>query len=188
LAGTGGAGNYWSIHEFNVYALPPAPSAPTGLAGTAISSSQINLSWNNSSGANSYNVKRSISSGSNYVMIASGVTATNYSDMGLSALTTCYYVVSAVNSGVESTNSPQVSVTTQPSTTPASIAIALSGNTLTLSWPADHLGWHLQVQTNAPGTGLGTNWVTLPGSELVTSTNITINPANGAVFYRLIYP
>jgi len=45
----------------------------------------------------------------------------------------------------------------------------------------------LQVQTNVPGTGLGTNWVTLPGSDLVTGTNITINPANGAVFYRLVY-
>jgi len=30
--------------------------------------------------------------------------------------------------------------------------------------------------------------MTLPGSELVTGTNITINPANGTVFYRLIYP
>jgi CubicO group peptidase (beta-lactamase class C family) len=63
-----------------------------------------------------------------------------------------------------------------------------SNNTLALSWPADHLGWHLQVQTSAPGAGLGTNWMTLPGSDLVTGTNITINPANGTVFYRLVYP
>ena len=181
-------GNYWSLYEFNVYALPPAPSAPTGLAGMATASSQINLTWNTVSGANSYNVKRSISSGGNYVTIASGVTDTNYNDTGLSALSTYYYVVSAVGAGGESTNSAQVSVTTQPSTTPASIATVLSGNTFTLSWPSDHLGWHLQVQTNALGTGLGTNWVTVPGSDLVTSTNITINPANGSVFYRLTYP
>jgi hypothetical protein len=71
---------------------------------------------------------------------------------------------------------------------PASIVATASGNTLALSWPADHLGWHLQVQTNALGTGLGTNWVTWPGSELVTGTNITINPANAAVLYRLISP
>jgi hypothetical protein len=30
--------------------------------------------------------------------------------------------------------------------------------------------------------------VTLPGSDLVNSTNMTINPANGAVFYRMVYP
>jgi hypothetical protein len=72
---------------------------------------------------------------------------------------------------------------------PTSIAMEASGNTLALSWPTDHLGWHLQVQTNAPEVaGLGTNWVTLPGSELVTGTNITINPTNGTVFFRLVYP
>jgi hypothetical protein len=74
------------------------------------------------------------------------------------------------------------------SLTPASITTVFSGNTITFSWPTDHLGWRLQVQTNAPGAGLGSNWVTLPGSDLVTGTNITINPANGAVFYRLISP
>jgi hypothetical protein len=71
---------------------------------------------------------------------------------------------------------------------PTSIAKVASDHTVALSWPADHLGWHLQVQTNALGAGLGTNWVTLPGSDLVTSTNIRINSANGAVFYRLVCP
>jgi len=71
---------------------------------------------------------------------------------------------------------------------PTNITSVLSGNVLTLSWPADHLGWRLQVQTNSLGAGLGTNWVTLPGTESVTSTNLPINPANRAVFYRLIYP
>jgi hypothetical protein len=74
------------------------------------------------------------------------------------------------------------------SLTPTDIATALSGNMLALSWPADHLGWHLQIQTNATATGLGTNWVTLPGSDAVTSTNISIDPANGGAFYRLVYP
>jgi hypothetical protein len=66
--------------------------------------------------------------------------------------------------------------------------IASNNNTLALSRPADHLGWRLQVQTNAPGTGLGTNWMTVPGSDQMTGTNITINPASGSAFYRLSYP
>jgi len=74
------------------------------------------------------------------------------------------------------------------STTPTNIITSVSGNVLTLSWPSDHLGWKLQVQTNGLNIGLGTNWVTVPGSENVISTNITINPANGSVFYRLTYP
>ncbi|HSY18089.1 MAG TPA: DUF5010 domain-containing protein [Candidatus Acidoferrales bacterium] len=71
---------------------------------------------------------------------------------------------------------------------PINLSGVKPGNALALSWPPDHLGWRLQMQTNAPGTGLGTNWVTLPGSDLVTGTNITTNPAKGAVFYRLVYP
>jgi autotransporter-associated beta strand protein len=73
-------------------------------------------------------------------------------------------------------------------TNPTNITSSVSGNLLTLSWPADHTGWRLQVQTNALAAGLSTNWVAIPGTDLVNSTNLTINPANGAVFYRLIYP
>lgn len=71
---------------------------------------------------------------------------------------------------------------------PTNISFSVSGDVLTVSWPADHLGWHLQIQTNSLATGLGTNWVTLPGSDAVTSTNLTIDPANGTVFYRMVYP
>jgi autotransporter-associated beta strand protein len=71
---------------------------------------------------------------------------------------------------------------------PTNITTTVSGNTLTLSWPADHLGWHLQLQTNSLAAGLGTNWVTLPGSDAVTSTNLTIDAANGSVFFRMVHP
>jgi hypothetical protein len=73
-------------------------------------------------------------------------------------------------------------------TTPTNIVSTVSGNTLTLAWPADHLGWHLQAQTNALTAGLGTNWVTIPGSDTINSINFIINPAKPAVFYRLTYP
>ena len=65
------------------------------------------------------------------------------------------------------------------------------GTNLTLSWPADHIGWRLQAQTNSLANGLNTAsnaWFTVPGSTTVNQTNFIINPANGAVFYRLIYP
>ena len=76
-----------------------------------------------------------------------------------------------------------------PSTNPTNItAVVSGGNSLNLSWPADHLGWLLQVQTNAINIGLSTNWVTIPGSDAVTSLALPIDPANGTVFYRLILP
>jgi len=71
---------------------------------------------------------------------------------------------------------------------PTNLTAVLSGELMALSWPADHLGWRLQVQTNQLSTGLSTNWVVVPGTELVTSTNLTINPTTGAVFYRMVYP
>jgi fibronectin-binding autotransporter adhesin len=72
-------------------------------------------------------------------------------------------------------------------TNPTNITYSVSGNTLSLSWPADHLGWKLQVQTNTLGTGLSGNWIDIPNSTAVTQTNLTVDPVNGAVFYRLIY-
>lgn len=95
----------------NSWQGPSIPAPPTGLTATAISRSQIDLSWMASSGANSYNVKRATVSGGPYATIATGVTSTSFSDIGLSASTT-YYVVSAVNSAGESANSIEASATT----------------------------------------------------------------------------
>ena len=84
-----------------------------------------------------------------------------------------------------------IQVVATVNTSPTSIATSISGNTLTLNWPADHTGWRLLVQTNTPGMGLNpaTNaWYTVPGSTSVNSENITMDPAKGSVFYQLVYP
>jgi endoglucanase len=93
-------------------ASAPAPSAsasaPSGVSGKS-GRGQAVISWNASSGASSYNVKRSGSSGGPYALIASTGTL-SYSDEGL-ASGTYYYVVTSVGSSGESTNSVEVSVT-----------------------------------------------------------------------------
>ena len=71
--------------------------------------------------------------------------------------------------------------------TPTNIVATVTGNQMTLSWPSDHTGWTLQVQTNSLATGLGTNWVNVAGSTTTNQVSTTINPANGTVFYRLKY-
>jgi autotransporter-associated beta strand protein len=81
-----------------------------------------------------------------------------------------------------------ISISTGVNTNPTNITTTISGNQLVLSWPADHTGWLLQAQTNTLTTGLGTNWVTIPNSNLSNSYTNTIQPANGAVFYRMFYP
>ena len=67
------------------------------------------------------------------------------------------------------------------------ITATVSGGNMNLSWPAVWTGLHLQVQTNSLANGLGTNWVTIPGSD---SSNSYVAPIvkgtnNPAVFYRL---
>jgi autotransporter-associated beta strand protein len=86
------------------------------------------------------------------------------------------------------TGSGSLIVVPPVNTTPTNITAAVTGSTLTLSWPADHTGWKLQAQTNSLGSGLGTNWVTIPGTDSSNTYNATLNPANGAVFYRMVYP
>ncbi|HZI32916.1 MAG TPA: hypothetical protein VFF11_11285 [Candidatus Binatia bacterium] len=77
-----------------------------------------------------------------------------------------------------------VSVVTAPSTPPA-ITTSVANGTLTISWPADHIGYQLQVQTNSLATGLSNNWHSVTGSEDVTSWNVSIDSNAPAVFYRL---
>jgi hypothetical protein len=111
-AGGGGGGSCTTL-----------PSAPSGLTGTAASSSVINLSWTaDTAPANctisGYNVFRSTTSGftpSSSNQIASGVTATSYSSTGLSASTTYYYKIEAADAAGTSVSSSQASVETQAS-------------------------------------------------------------------------
>jgi PKD repeat protein len=86
------------------------PDAPTGLTATAATNTQINLSWTAVNGADTYSVYRSTTSGSGYSSIASGLTTTSHSDMGLSA-GTYYYLVTALNGNGESGNSNESSAT-----------------------------------------------------------------------------
>jgi len=76
-------------------------------------------------------------------------------------------------------------------TNPTNIVAALTNNVLTLSWPADHTGWRLLVQTNSLTTGLSSNtndWTPVAGSAAINQTNLQINPALPTEFYRLVYP
>jgi len=81
-----------------------------------------------------------------------------------------------------------VTVVTGLASNPTNITVSVTGGTMTLSWPADHLGWLLQSQTNTLSTGLGTNWADMSGSAAVTSMSLPIVPANPTVFYRLRHP
>ena len=69
---------------------------------------------------------------------------------------------------------------------PTNLTAVISGNTLQLSWPGDHLGW--TVQTNSTSLTNPAAWFPYPGSSSVTNLNITINPGRPSVFFRMVYP
>ncbi len=84
-----------------------------------------------------------------------------------------------------------VNVTQLPSQTKPVLTNSLSAGVVTLSWPGDHLGYRLLVQTNNLNLGLSSNpndWTTLPGSATTTTTNFPIVTTNSSGFYRLVYP
>ena len=122
-----------------------APSVPTGLSATAVSQTQINLSWSAStdtggSGLAGYRIYR----GGTQV----GTSATtSYSDSGLAAGTTYLYRVAAYDvAGNVSAQSSQVSAKTLD-TTPPSVPAGLTGSAasatlINLSWTAstDNVG------------------------------------------------
>jgi len=78
-------------------------------------------------------------------------------------------------------------VVSEASPTPTNLTFAVVGNALDISWPADQ-GWRLEGQTNSINVGLNTNWSTVPGSAETNHMILPIEPANGTVFYRLVYP
>lgn len=108
-------------------APPPAvPAAPTGVAATG-GAKQITVSWGNVSGASSYNVYWSTSSG---VSPSAGTAVTGvtspFTQTGLADGTTYYYVVTALNGVGESLPSAQVSATTSAATPPPTPALCVS--------------------------------------------------------------
>jgi len=152
--GLSGSSSQASATTSGTSSCSAAPTAPTGVTATAVSSSQINLSWTASTAPAgcviTYNVYRSTTNGftpSSSNQIASGVSTTSFSDTGLAASTTYYYLVEAVDSAGSSGSSNQASATTQTSgctaapTAPNGLtATAQSSSQINLSWTASTAG------------------------------------------------
>lgn len=132
-----------NFYPGNIPSTPTTPAAPAGVAAVG-AAGQVTISWTAVSNATSYNVYYATTSG---VTTATGTKIANattpYVQSGLSAGTTYYYVVTAVNSTGESVASTQVSATTSaavatPAAPAAPTGVTATGGTkqVTISWPA----------------------------------------------------
>jgi len=158
-----------------------APSVPIGLTATAVSSSQINLSWNASTdnvGVTGYRIYRG------GIQIATVTSGTTYSNTGLSAGTTYSYTVAAYDAaGNVSAQSSSVSATTPVlDTTPPTVSITapsagstVSGTVTVSASASDNVGV-AGVQFKLDGANLGAEDAASPYATSWT----TIASANGS--------
>jgi chitodextrinase len=144
---------------------PPSPLV--GLSATAVSSSQINLSWSASTdnvGVTGYEVWRCQGASCSTFSLITTVTGTTYSDTGLSASTSYSYKVRAKDaagnlgtfSSVVTQPTNAGSGDTQAPSAPASLVIvATSSSEVDLSWQAstDNVGVSNYVVERCSGSG-----------------------------------
>ena len=108
----------------------PAPTAPTGLAAAAQSSSQIKLSWTDASDSETgFSVERCAGAGcASFAQIATvGANATGYADAGLAAGTSYSYRVRASNVSGPSGYSNTATATPSAAATVVPVVNGLSG-------------------------------------------------------------
>jgi hypothetical protein len=137
----GGDSAYSNTASATTQAITP-PSAPSNLTATAVSSSQIDLSWtDNANNEDGFKIERCTGAGcSNFAQITTvGANVTTYSDTGLTASTSYSYRVRANNTGGDSAYSNTASATTQAAATPPAApssltATAVSSSQINLAW------------------------------------------------------
>lgn len=119
---------------------PTAPTTPGSLGATAVSTSQINLSWADlSSNETGFRLERSQGGGAFGLIATLGANVTSYQDTGLAASTQYTYRVRSYNSVGDSSNSNTASATTQtapagPKAPTGLSATAASASQINLSW------------------------------------------------------
>src|SRR5205814_1433258 len=105
----------------------------TGVLATGVSTSQIDLTWNDTSGESAYRIERSLNGTTWALITTTAADASSYSDMSLAAGTTYYYRVRAVNAGGNSLVTANTAGITVPLGTTLTV-LAVSSTQIKLSW------------------------------------------------------
>ena len=177
-------GPTWS---FTTAGSESAPSAPTGLSAAAVSSTRIDLSWNDTSSETGYRVERSPNGSNGWAEIATrSANQTTYSDLTVSAQQTYFYRVRGVNSGGFSPYSSVASATTPSAPPPSSSDVVL--------WAAEAPVKVGAWSVVSDGSAAGGSRLASPDAGAPKRGNASANPsdyfemtfnANAGVDYRL---
>ena len=89
--------------------LQTPPAAPGGIIATG-ANQKVSLTWVAAIGAETYSVKRALTSGGPYTTIAKGITQASYLDKQVKPGIVYYYTIIAANAKVESANAYEVGI------------------------------------------------------------------------------
>ena len=170
----------------NVVSVTTPPAPPTSLTAKP-SETQVNLQWAASMGAETYTVRRgTFADGTvTYSVIRTGIVGTAFTDTGLTAQTSYFYRVTAINAGGESAPAEIETATTAPPPIPASpanLAAAAGDAQVALSWSASTGATSYKVKRS---TTAGAGYAVIVSG--ITATVYTDAPAsNGTTYYYVV--
>jgi transcriptional regulator CtsR len=167
-------GTYYGMQHYAVTVIrlnPPPPNAPSDLIATPISSSQINLTWqDNSDNETGFKIERKTGSGSYSQIATIGAGVTSYSNTGLTTSTTYYYRVRAYSAAGDSAYSNEASATTLPPP-PSTPTLKSPASASTVPSLTPRLEWN--VSSGAVSYGVQVATSSSFASLLVNETGIT---------------
>ena len=166
------------------------PPPPTGVT-AAVNGASIALAWTNAPlNPTTYAVKRSLTSGGPYALLATGITegmpVTTFTDTSPVSGATNYYVVTAVNAVAESDNSTEAAVglgvwPTMP-TAPSGLTAAPGYGNITLNWssPANAASFKVKRSTTS-GSGY-----TVIASNVLSAPFLDTSYTVGTPYYYVV--
>jgi fibronectin type 3 domain-containing protein len=152
---------------------PPAAPTITATPNDGI----VTLSWAAVTGAVSYSVARSLTTGTGYVTIATVMTGTTFIDRSVTSGATYYYVVTASNGTCSSGNSNEAStaLTCTPPAVPTGLTATAVNGSIILTWTASIGASSYSIYRNTAGSSTytlvnSTAQVTFTDSSVVNGT------------------
>lgn len=184
---SGGASSYTASQSATT--LPLAPAAPSAVTVGNSTQTTLDIGWtDNSANETGFTVERSLDGSTSWTALGTvAADQTSYQNTGLTAATTYYYRVKAINTGGSSSYTSVGSATTLPSApaAPSALTVTASGQTtLDLAWTdnaSNETGFVVEMSAN--GTS-GWSVVTTTAAGVVTYQNTGLVAAT-AYYYRI---